>query len=235
MMPRSDSDWRAKLPCISQHKRNLSAYLDGELEGNARAGVEDHLSSCYSCRAEYQELRLASRALSYFVVPESSPPNWQPALMAQRSRDNAPVAALKRCFAMKVAVPVPVFAGLLVAIILAAWLLLMRPGLTARSVPAPSASADAPPAAVIEVPVEREVVRERVVTRVIYSRRARPSPASRRRTAEEELRGTTLIAGRRPAADVRGANAAAAFTRASLAGFRPARTADLRIVKEPQP
>src|SRR5215213_9941636 len=127
MTPRRTSGWRANLPCLSEHKRNLSAYLDGELDKSTRASVEAHFAQCHSCWAEYNELRFASRALSHFVVPEATRPIWQPVGMAERSEnDAAPIAALKRCWAMKVAIPAPVFAGLLVAITLGAWILLSR-------------------------------------------------------------------------------------------------------------
>lgn len=233
MMPRRTSGWRAHLPCVSEHKRNLSAYLDGELDKSTRSGVEAHFAECHSCWAEYNELRFASRALSHFVVPEAARPHWQPVGMAGRAEDSATMAALKRCWAMKVSIPAPVLAGLLVALILGAWVSLSRSNATQQNVAAQSSVVESPQAKVIEVPVVREVVRERVTTRIVYARQPRPTASGRRRSAPEALPASTLIAERRPV--VRGKNVAGVeFTRVSLAGFRPARTADLRIVKEPE-
>lgn len=233
MMPRRTNGWRAHLPCLSEHKRNLSAYLDGELDKTTRAGVEAHFARCHSCWSEYNELRFASRSLSHFVVPDVPRPVWRPTVKAARSHEAASIAALKRCWAMKVAIPAPVFAVLLAAIILGAWLSLSRSNGMQRSLTAQSSVEAAPQAKVVEVPVVREVVRERVTTRIIYARQPRPKAAGRHRSVPEALPAPTLIAERRPVA--RGRNAAGAeFTRVSLAGFRPARTADLRIVKEPE-
>jgi anti-sigma factor RsiW len=234
MMPRRTSGWRAHLPCLSEHKRNLSAYLDGELDRSARAGVEAHFAECHRCWAEYNELRFASRAISHFVLPETTRPVWQqPANIAGQSQLDATTAALKRCWAMKVAIPVPVFAGLLVVIILGAWLSLSRSNETYKGVAVQSSVVETPQAKVIEVPVVREVVRERVTTRIVYARQPRPTASDRNRFVPEALPSSTLIAERSPVAQSRNA-AGTEFSRVSLAGFRPARTADLRIVKEPE-
>jgi hypothetical protein len=232
MIPRRTTGWWAHLPCTSEHKRNLSAYLDGELDVSARAGVEAHFARCHSCWAQYNELRFASRAMAHFVLPEAPRSSWRPT--KGRSQEAATLSALKKCWAMKVALPAPVFAGLLAAIIIpAAWLSTGRTNGMQQSVPAQSTVAATPQAKVIEVPVVREVLRERVVTRVVYARQPRPFASDPRRSVEEELPASTFIAGRRPI--VRSANGVGAeFLRTSLAGFRPARTADLRIVKEPQ-
>jgi hypothetical protein len=171
--------------------------------------------------------------MSHFVVPETPRAIWPPADMAGRAHQSAIIMTLQRCWAMKVALPAPVFAGLLAAIILAAWLSLGRNQGMQQSVPAQSTGLEQPQAKVIEVPVEREVLRERVVTRIVYARQPRPFASARRRSEPEEVPASTLVAERPPV--VRSANASGVeFTRASLAGFRPARTADLRIVKEPE-
>ncbi|HEX8776361.1 MAG TPA: zf-HC2 domain-containing protein [Pyrinomonadaceae bacterium] len=233
MMPRRTSGWRAHLPCVSEHRRNLSAYLDGELDTRTRSGVEAHFAKCHSCWAEYNELRFASRALSHFVVPDVPRPLWQPVGPAARSEDAAAIAALKRCWAMKVAIPAPVFAGLLVAIIMGAWLTFSRSNVMQQNVTAQSPVAESTQAKVVEVPVVREVVRERVTTRIVYARQPRPIASGRRRSATEALPDSAFIAERRPV--TRGRNTAGPeFTSVSLAGFRPAQTADLRIVKEPE-
>jgi anti-sigma factor RsiW len=233
MMPRRTKGWLAHLPCISEHRSNLSAYLDGELDQSARAGVEAHFTRCHSCWAKYNELRFASRAMSHFVVPEAPRSTWQPADVAGRTEVPAPIAALRRCWAIKVAVPAPAFAGLIAAIILAAWLSPGRTILMRESVPAQSTVVEPPQAKVVEVPVVREVVRERVVTRIVYARQPRASAPNRRPSVPEEPPASNSIAVRRPV--TRGASGTGTeFIRASLAGFRPARTADLRIVKEPE-
>ncbi len=48
----------------------LAAYYDGELPENRRRQVEEHLSSCASCRAELEELYKLSRLLQEAPAPE---------------------------------------------------------------------------------------------------------------------------------------------------------------------
>src|SRR5258707_10329275 len=43
---------------------DLSAYLDGELPAQERAGIESHLSGCAACKAAFDEIQSAHRALA---------------------------------------------------------------------------------------------------------------------------------------------------------------------------
>jgi len=236
-MPRKLLEWRAKRPCASAHHRQLSAYLDGEIDGDARACVEQHLAACSPCRAEYEQLRFASRALSHFIVPNVRQPVWQiePAFL---QRQSAPPLALwlKRFCAMKIAVPAPVFVvGLLAAITLAA-LLLTRPlGQMQTLAASPLASVPIIETKIVEVPVEREVMRERIVTRTVYVRQPRSSGNNRENPAAGEPRLSVNVAGRVNAAEREQSDGdRQIFVRASVEGFRPVTNANLRIVKEPE-
>ncbi len=55
--------------CLSC-KRNLSAYIDGELAPPLVSAVEAHLASCPDCRAEYDSLRAVTDALTALETPE---------------------------------------------------------------------------------------------------------------------------------------------------------------------
>ena len=233
-MPQKLFGWRPKLPCVSEHKRNLSAYLDGELDATARARVEKHLAACPRCRAEYEQLRFASRVMSHFVLPEAHIPAWR---VDQRvfETQSQPGAVLRRFWTMKVSIPAPAVAAVAVAsIIVAAVSFTSRPHQLQTPAPPVSAGAPAPPAKIIEVPIEREVVRERVVTRVVYARGPRPPGTMQSGALANKPQRATLVAER--AAVERGAanTADSLFTPASLTGFRPATNATLRIVKEPE-
>jgi len=237
-MPRRKlSDWwRAQqLPCLSAHRRHLAAYLDGELDAGARTGVESHLAACSRCHAAYEQLRFASRALSHFVVPDARPANWQ---VGDHHRAEQPqgisISLLLRFWALKLTVPAPVVAAVtLAAIIFAAALFVNRPVQTQTSTVPRSIDAPATQIKVIEVPVEREVVRERVVTRTIYARPFRATPGRHVVAGESP---SAIPPAQRAATDLRRATNSdrEASARASLIGFRPAADVNLRIVKEPE-
>jgi anti-sigma factor RsiW len=46
-------------------RRDVEAYLDGELAPEARARVARHLSTCWECSIAAETLRLLKRALSH--------------------------------------------------------------------------------------------------------------------------------------------------------------------------
>ena len=52
----------------------LNAYLDGELHGNRRHQVEEHLAACESCRAELNSLQILSGLLRQVPTPEFTSP-----------------------------------------------------------------------------------------------------------------------------------------------------------------
>lgn len=222
--------WRLKLPCVSAHRRDLSAYLDGELEPGPRAGMERHLAVCARCRATYAELRFASRALTHFVVPEAPPPAWR-AVAPPPSRVARPTfsGAWQRFCVLQLHIPAPAALAAVLAII--AFIVAMPRVRPASPLAAPT-STGVPVTQVkyVEVPFEREVVREHVVTRVVYLRSPRPArPAV--------LTGKQMVPAWLARRD--GTNAPPVPSPeqtpgvlTSLAGFRPASDANLRVVKE---
>src|SRR5262249_55313488 len=69
---------------------DLSAYLDGELGGDARRTVEAHLVTCADCRRELAELRATVALVRR--LPEAAPP--RPLFV--RAPEAAPPAGLLR-------------------------------------------------------------------------------------------------------------------------------------------
>jgi len=63
---------------------DLSAYLDGELDGGRRAAVESHLAACDSCRTRLAQLRATARLIAALpspvparsLVPRVAVPIW---------------------------------------------------------------------------------------------------------------------------------------------------------------
>jgi Putative zinc-finger/FecR protein/Galactose oxidase, central domain len=66
-------------PVCWRYKRQLSPYLDGELDQVAVASLERHLASCAACRAKYEDMRFAARLVADLSLPETEPsmtPRW---------------------------------------------------------------------------------------------------------------------------------------------------------------
>ena len=59
-------------PC-SNHREDLVAYLDHELEPALRAALESHLATCEGCSQELQRQRQLSEVLTSLPQLESSP------------------------------------------------------------------------------------------------------------------------------------------------------------------
>lgn len=230
--------WRARLPCVSDHKHKLSAYLDGELDLPTRAGVERHLADCQHCSAECERQRLASRAVSHFVVPEVRIPDWRAKTPAARRHLHSPTAMMRRLWATRVSVPAPVAAAACLAILASVPFLLLRMPRPERTPAFPTApEAASPQIKIVEVPVERVVVvRERVVTRTRSSYGNERTPGTR-------FRGGLVAGGAyRTGIGPDGSPAAQRVTEnqekpaviADLAEFTPATNAQLRAVREPE-
>lgn len=230
-MPHKLRGWRAHLPCASAHKKRLSAYLDGELDRDARASLEKHLGACPRCHAQYERLRFASRAISHVVVPQACPPAWRP--VARRVQQKSPRTALASFWRMKISVPAPVAVAALALLVCVAAVLSLGPlGNSPMSIEPLPANALVPQIKFIEVPVERE----RIITRAVSAARAsRPVDVARPGSAPDKQQRAALIAAgverERRTIDRNGG----LLTSTSLAGFRPAKEANLRIVKEPEP
>ena len=70
-------------------RRQLSAYLDGELSPQRRTAVERHLARCGSCRAALESLRRLERSLEAIKVPPVGPDLAWRIVAEARKRRNA--------------------------------------------------------------------------------------------------------------------------------------------------
>jgi anti-sigma factor RsiW len=67
-------------------RRQLNAYLDGELSPKSRTAVERHLVRCKSCRSVWESLNRLGQALQVVEVPPVPPSlTWQ--IMAKARED----------------------------------------------------------------------------------------------------------------------------------------------------
>jgi hypothetical protein len=217
-------DQFAKLSCRWRYGRLLSAYVDDELNANAAEAIASHLSDCARCRIEFDQLRFANGALAEFEIP----PMRSPLVGGQVFQLPAlkEVSPLKRLYSQKIAVPLPLAAGVVIALISAIVFA------TARNQRAPiqsTVSVPAPPSAVIkvvEVPVDRPI--DRVVTRTVYlrqsgSKRVRGAPKQNELTFDSPDSKGNIAQNDATTAE---------WSDSTLKDFRPAASANLRVVKE---
>jgi hypothetical protein len=210
-------DQFAKLSCRWRYSRLLSTYVDNELKAPAADDLSRHLHECSRCRAEFEQLRLARRALREFEIP----PMRSPLIGGQvfHLQVLKEVSPLKRLFSQKIAVPLPLAAGLSIA--------LLGAGLfsTARNQRTFIQSIESVPASpsvmikVVEIPVER------VITRTVYVRQ----PVARRgQNAPKENDFLPNFNGDIAQSDI----TTTQWSDGTLKDFRPAESANLRVVKE---
>lgn len=198
-----------------------------------RDGGEDVEAREWLSRAEEdEELRAV---LANWTTPDASPALDAGVLAAYREQARGTASLWKRLLTTKIAVPVPVAAVAVVALLLSLAALVLLRGTPTPPAPARQAnlepqivrSASEPAAGerVVEVPV----VRERVLTRVVYVERER---APKRRGEGRRLLLSAPEAQEEAAAAARQRREAKErAARASMAGFKPADDVKLRIIK----
>lgn len=70
-----------------ESRLRIGAYIDGELTGDDRAGLEAHLEHCGPCRTSLEELQRTWDALEAYTVPEPKAPAASRILQAARARE----------------------------------------------------------------------------------------------------------------------------------------------------
>lgn len=230
----------------------IEALHDGALDTNEKAGMEEHLAGCFSCRKKRERLSALSLLIQKSSLPEPSASLEQNLLHAFSAHHKKPAKSpvwWRRIFAGSVSIPKPVFAAALiaVAVIVTAANLIGRNAANTLSAeknfPAQVPVISAPPASpeIIEQTkiVEIPVVKERIVTRVVYVER-------QGRAAELPAQNRTLIAARkelpRPQpinslkdlpSTMSGSLAENGYlTRIDLTGFQPTNGMNARVVRE---
>jgi hypothetical protein len=215
-------DRLGKLICRWRYGHLLSAYLDSELSGRAAKAVGGHLSTCAHCRVEFEQLRFANRALTALELLPTR--NSTVGAHVFRLAALKEVSAVKRFYSQKIAVPLPVLAGLSI-ILVGAFLLAIvqnkQPSIQS------GASLSAPASVVIKVV---EVPVERVVTRTVYVTKPRSSGV--RGTPGKNRFTTTPTDSQEIVAHNN--STVVQWSNSTLKDFRPAASANLRLVKEPE-
>jgi len=98
-------------------EKKFSAYLEGIASSEEKEGVEDHLSSCQSCRKAFKELK-RTVALVRDLDPVESPPWFTQKIMSRvRVQQESKKSILQRLFyPLQIKVPLEAFATVLIVV-----------------------------------------------------------------------------------------------------------------------
>lgn len=223
----------------------IEEFYDGEMDSQSKSRLEEHLSVCQSCGLKLERMM----RLDYLLEQSSMPPpvsaqlgqTLMAAFRNQHEKVAPPLNWWQRIFVGSVMIPKPVFAAIMLAIALAVLAVSIRddergaPSPVSTNIAVSSPAASTPPlpeviekTKIVEVPV----VRERVVTRVVYVERK-----GSERVAQNPLRGNKQQ--RKAKEDnVNLVNLAMSgavedgeyVTRANLAGFQPIAEMKTRMI-----
>jgi anti-sigma factor RsiW len=198
--------------CKTSETTLTELALDEVLPGE-RERLLAELQDCPNCREEYfaieRALRATGDALRSFSPPESFWSGYH-ARLEQHLASNAAntnlhptlSARLRQLFSTSIRIPVPVAAALMVAFVATALLAVDQ----SRNQPAFVEPSIPPQTQIVNVPV----IREEVVTRVVFVKKALRASAELTRPAHAEPREKAL---------------------ASFAGFQPTNQVNLTVIK----
>jgi hypothetical protein len=230
----------------------IEALHDKALSTNEKAGMEEHLAGCPSCRKKRARLSALSALIQKSSVPEPSDSleqNLLQAFSAHHDKSSKSLVWWRQIFAGSVSIPKPVFAAALIAIavIVTAANLIGRNAAntldaeTISSAQVPVVSAPSASPEIIEQTkiVEIPVIRERIVTRVVHVER-------QRRTADLPARNSALFSSRKdqrrnspnsnPKDTFPTMNGSVAqngyLTRIDLTGFQATKGMNARVVRD---
>lgn len=238
----------------------LNEFHDGATSAPLQSQIERHIGGCPSCAAALNRLQDLRSLLQKDIAPLPSSSLEQKLMRAFLERHAPPKTKAPawryRLFAGSVSIPKPIFAAALMAIALAlttANLLGRRAAVTtavdtASTAPS-SASLQSPLPAeafertkIVEVPVVKECVITKIVTKTVYVERenANINKIPKKPSAFDSSR-TTAVSKERDNADnfavpnlpMSGSVAENGYyTQTDLSGFEPAAESNLRIIRK---
>jgi hypothetical protein len=132
-------------------KKKLSEYLDGALDAEEKAFVEEHMASCEDCADTFADLQKTVEHMR--TLDEVEPPAWFTEKVMQRVRKEAGKKSLLRklFFPLHIKVPAEAFALVLVAVVAVYVFDAMRPQMVMKEMaePEPQIAAEEPEADVL--------------------------------------------------------------------------------------
>lgn len=177
------------------------------------------LRDCNECREEFDALkdalRVTSRVVDFAAPPQEFWPGYHARLKEKLDNAHVPVLStreprrISRIFTTSVRVPLPVAAALIVLFGVSLFF--------ATRASAPSKPAEV---SIVKVPVEVAVIQDRVVTRVVYRDRYRPSTARKLDQSNGATTDRTLARSQKND-----------LIPATLLGFKPLEEIKLTVIK----
>jgi len=211
-------------------KELLTEFVLDGVDGRSDERLAAELKNCDECRVEFDALnatlRMTARATETATPPESYwngyherlreklaviGPTPSRAETQRRGEKLGPLfATMRLCVRTSIPVPLPLALAVVVVFFVVGLFALRRAEKPAVQTPL-----------IVHVPVEAPVVREKVVTRVVYRDR-RSSPKTSRRATNEGRAESTFARSRKPSTDE---------IPASLTGFKPTEEIKLTLIK----
>lgn len=229
----------------------IEEFYDDEIDFRLKTRVKEHLAGCRSCSAELDRIFRLDQLLEKAPAPPTPSALLDTKLMKAFERHNKEAlkspAWWQRIFVGSVSVPKPAFAAILLAIVATMTTAIMiernrsASSETGTSLPASSPIVSAPlPPEIIEKTkiVEVPVIKERVVTRVVYVERQNneaiklQKASSARNENDGNMQKQTLNERDTNLAMNGSVEDGGYVTRANLTGFQPATELKTRIIQE---
>lgn len=211
-------------------ERNMVDLVFGELGEDERSLLLSEIERCPECLGEYSSMRGTMRVFDHAVeasLPaESFWPQHHEALRQHLAINSSPVATRqepfwKRFFALKLHVPVPVAAAVIISLLTLSVLALRSSTTTpAQTLAAQPLLAPQTPPRIVEIPI----VREKVITHTVYVEKTR-------RGMKDELSQSSKSQRVAPSVREKENDQEGLFTRASLTDFQPPDEMRIRIIK----
>lgn len=225
---------------------------DGELAGQVENHVKEHIAACLFCSVKFEEACKLDGLLNRASAAPLPSPLFDQKLMhafkAKHQREEKRYAWWNRLFSGSINIPKPAFAALSILIAAAfitaniMWKRSASPAIAAAEFSVETAPNLLPPVSpeviertkIVEVPV----VKEQIVTRVVYVERK--STSAKKNQNQSSVPARNILSKNLPNLPFREANLAAKapeavnkyITRVSLDGFQPTEEPKVRVIRE---
>jgi anti-sigma factor RsiW len=232
----------------------IEELYDDEIDFRLKARVKEHLACCPSCNADFDRIFRLDQLLEKAPAPPPPSALLDTKLMKAFERHNKeslkPPVWWQRIFVGSVSVPKPAFAAILLAIIatITAAIMIERNRSVSSEISthllasSPIVSTPLPPEIIEKtITVEVPVIRERVVTRVVYVERQNSQaiksqkPLSARNGNDGNKQKQALKEVETNLAMNGSVEDGGYVTRANLTGFQPTTELKTRIIQERKP
>jgi len=204
-------------------KERITELLLDEADSTPDTTLSAELLKCGDCRNEFATLkatlRMTKRSREQSAPTEAYWNTYHAKLRfklvhANSTDESHRPSLVARFFNFSIPVPAPVALALMLVV-----------ALLVPTVMRADRQPTAPPPQIVQVPVEKPVIQEKVVTRVVYRERRLPARVSKRVVDEASKVEDTFAKSQKPQTEIP----------ASFAGFKPTEEVKLTVIKGGSP